>query len=150
MVEMTDGDRKRVRGIMRLRDGLHSQQQPDHFLDLVLFGVAVAHDGLFDQPRAVFGNFKAAKFREQEHDPAHLAELERDAHVYRVERIFNRENIGLEPIQHIGNAQVNRMKPFRERKPGIRPYGAEIDQGIFQAGAFDNTPSEGFASWIDS
>ena len=60
------------RRVVRLRDGFHSQKQFDHFLHLMFFGVTVADHRLFNQARAVFGDFKLMLFSDHQHHPAHL------------------------------------------------------------------------------
>src|SRR5947207_7479867 len=81
MMEMTDGDGQCVSGVMWLRRALQRKEHADHFLHLMFFRVAIAHDGLFDQPRRVLMNLDRGACGSKQGDTAHLAQFQRDLNI---------------------------------------------------------------------
>ena len=73
-VRVRDGNGKRIGGI-GAGDARAWQQAFDHRLHLRLVGAANADNGLFHQPRGIFGDREAAACRREQHDTARLAQL---------------------------------------------------------------------------
>src|SRR3982750_3597828 len=107
----------------------------------MLLGVAVTDDRLLDESRTVFVNLQMSAFGDEQGDPTHLPELERDLDVGRVEGLFNRTRIGLETRDHGFAPAPDFKKPHREALARRGLYRAVFDQAITPPIALDDAPA---------
>ena len=80
-------------------DGVEAEQQLHHRLHLLLLGAAVADHRALDLRRAVLDDRIAASRRGEQRDAARVPELERAAHVLRVEDVLDRDAVGAVPLE---------------------------------------------------
>ena len=79
---------------MRRRPRLEAEQQLDHLADLVLLRAAISHDGPLDFRRGVLDHRNTRLRGGEQRDAARVSQLQRAAHVLRVEDVFNRDAVG--------------------------------------------------------
>ena len=82
---MADRHRERVCRVVRRRQRVEPEQQLDHLLDLVLLRAAEPDDRSLDFCRRVLDDRKPGLRCRQQRDAARMPELQRTAHVARVE-----------------------------------------------------------------
>ena len=93
-VHVAERDGQRVGGVVRRRRDVEPEQQPHHVLHLLLFRAPVADDRALDLGRRVLHDLHAGLHRRQHRDAARVPELERAAHVDRVEQVLDGDQIG--------------------------------------------------------
>ena len=81
------------------------EQQLDHLLHLRLLGAAVADDRTLDLGRRVLDDRQAGLGGGEQRDAARVPELERAAHVARVEDVLDGDAVGTVPREQRGAAR---------------------------------------------
>ena len=111
MMDMTDGDGKRIRSVGRFGCDLQIKQAGDHELHLLFGGETVANDGTLDAEWSVLGNRQVAVGRSQHGHAAHLTELEGTLGVRGEEDLFNGDDIWLPLLQQRGQLGIHLREP---------------------------------------
>ena len=105
-MHVADRDRERIGGVVRRRRRVEAEQQLDHLLHLVLLRAAEADDRALDLGRRVLGDRQPRLRRRQQRDAARVPELQRAAHVARVEDVLDRD-------------AVRAVRGEQRREPGV-------------------------------
>jgi hypothetical protein len=92
MVRVGNGNGKRI-GFIGAFERRFRQEERDHRLDLLLFGVAGADDRFLDQVRRIFGNAQAEPRRSEKDGAARLPELQRRSWIFVDEGLLDRRLI---------------------------------------------------------
>ena len=121
---MTDRDRQRVGGVLRVRRLGHSEPAGHHAGDGALPGRAIAGERLLDAARTVFGDGQVG--RRDQHRAAGMPERERRLRVRRAEHRLHRDFIGLKPLDDVADFPMEPLKAQHERFPGWTPDDAEV------------------------
>src|SRR5215469_348634 len=93
-MQITNGNRQRVRGIGRLRDLLQPEQPRHHQLHLLLLCLTVTCDGGLNGKGSIFGHRELVGRSRQHGYSADLTQLQRRFYVYRIENVFNGHAVG--------------------------------------------------------
>ena len=101
----------------------------DHRVDLRLFGVAGADDGLLDQPRGIFADLDAGARGDHQHDAARLGELERRLRVLVDEDFLGRGGVGAV----VGEERVELRREVGEAL-GQRLLGVGLELAVGEVG----------------
>jgi hypothetical protein len=118
MMRMCAGDGKGVGGVGRKLAG-PGQQNADHRLDLLLFGMAVAGQGLLNPVRRIFAD-RNSRLRERKHGgTARLPQFQSRSGVFVDESFFDRGFIGRETFDNRLEPFGKLIKPGRHRQSGI-------------------------------
>jgi hypothetical protein len=118
MVRMGDRNSERIGGIAaRYLDP--RQQAPDHGMNLRLFCIADANDGLLDKPRRIFANLEAGPSRGKQANAARLPQFQRRLRVGIDEDLLDRRRLWLILNHQIGQRTVKHNEPFGQRSLGI-------------------------------
>src|SRR5690606_8596356 len=115
----------------------------------MFLGVAIAHNGLFDEARGVFGNAEATLFGKQQDDAADLAELHCNADVLCIERFLDRYNVRAETLDQFVDAGIDTVQTLGESLARVGTYSAEFHGCVSHTAALDHAPTERLAPGIN-
>ena len=116
---MADGDRQRVGRIVRRRDGGQTEKQLDHLLDLRLLRAPVSDNRPLDLGRRVLDDRKPGLRGREHRHAARVAELQRAAHVRRIEDVLDGDRIRAAFGQQLHQAAMN-LEQFVGERSGDR------------------------------
>ena len=152
VMKVANRHRESVRRVVWFGNRGKRKKHPHHFLDLMFFGVAVADDRLFDQPRRIFTNFERRSFRGQQGNPAYLSEFQRDFWIVGVEGFFNGAGIRFQSGNHFIQCPTDFQEARGKTRRGRELHYPEFDQVIATSItiAFNYAPASRFTAGIDS
>src|ERR1044071_1770143 len=114
----------------------------------MFFGTAIAYERGLDFERRVLENLYARAHCRDEHDAAHVTELERALHVHGKKGFFNRESLRLESLNYFFEFLGYDEQPLREGEADWRAYACVFYQFVFAAIAVNDAVAGGFAAGI--
>ena len=137
---MGDGDRQRI-GCIGPSKLEPRQQDTQHGLNLLFFGLSGAHNGFFYEPRGILRHGRAVARRTQQHDAARLPKLQRRLRVFVNEHFFDRRIIGPEVIEYGAEFLVQNYETIGQRQLGIGRNLAIVDMRKAIAFLADDAPA---------
>ena len=148
-MQVRDGDGERVRRVERRGRDAQLQEHTHHLLNLLLLGSAVADDRLLDETRRVLGYLDSGALRRDEHDAAHLSELERGLGVDGEESLLDGAHVWTKLLNQTFDAVADFQEPRREALARSRLHRPELDETVAARVAVNHAPARSLAARIN-
>ena len=121
---------------------VHFQNQLDHFLNLLFFGLSVAAHGLFDLLRFIFGDVVGSERELLQNGPSGLRHLNCGLDVFAEKNLLNRHRLGFPLADDCFKIRVNLFESYGEGESGRGFYASIIEQLMFVSTGFDDAKSD--------
>ncbi len=149
-VRVADGDGQCVGGIVGMRRLGEVQDAGDHVDHLMLVGAPVAHDGLLDLIRGVFGQRQSLFLGGHEDDAPRLGYPNARGDILGEEQLLHRHDRGVVLVDDGRQSPVDRSKACRglgSRRCVDRTVGQGAKAVVF---VFDDPPAHNGQSGVDA
>ena len=123
-MQMADGHRQRVGGVVRRRHAVEAEEQLHHPLHLHLLGAPVADHGAFDFRRRVFDDRKPRLDGGEHGDAARMPKEQRAPNVGRMKEVLDGDALGGAVANDPGELAMDGCQPIREAPLGAGADGA--------------------------
>ena len=125
---MTQGNRNRVRRVVRAGGLFHVQQAAGHVDDLPLFRLAVANHGLLDLHGGVFKNRDVCLGQRQQNHAPPVGDADACGDVVAPEQLLNCGGVRLRHLDQTPDIVVQNLQPLRKGQLLRRGHHAVLQQ----------------------